>query len=91
VRRVRDFWNLDSRRRAHGSACLSSQQHGQAHAKRGQAALSFGGSYESRTLAEAAGLSMAELWERFAFDSMPSGPRGTRATLAGGMVYCNVR
>ena len=57
----------------------------------GQAAISFGGSYESRILAEAAGLSMADLWERFGFASMPSGPHGGRATLAGGMVYCILR
>jgi multiple sugar transport system substrate-binding protein len=57
----------------------------------GQAAISFGGSYESRILGEAAGLSMEELWDRFGFASMPSGPRGGRATLAGGMVYCILR
>jgi multiple sugar transport system substrate-binding protein len=53
----------------------------------GQAAISFGGSYESRILAEAAGMSMPKLWDRFGFASMPTGPRGAGATLAGGMVY----
>jgi multiple sugar transport system substrate-binding protein len=57
----------------------------------GQAAISFGGSYESRILSEATGLSMAKLWDRFGFASMPSGPRATPATLAGGMVYCILR
>jgi multiple sugar transport system substrate-binding protein len=57
----------------------------------GQAAISFGGSYESRILGEAAGLSMTQLWDRFGFAAMPSGRRGARATLAGGMVYCILR
>jgi len=57
----------------------------------GHAAISFGGSYESRILADAAGLPVAKLWDRFGFASMPSGPRGTGATLAGGMVYCILR
>lgn len=53
----------------------------------GQAAMSLGGSYEARALAAAAGIPMADLWDHFGFAQMPAGPRGERATLAGGMVY----
>lgn len=52
-----------------------------------QVAMAFGGSYEARTLAAAAGLPVAELDRRFGFLPMPAGPRGGQATLAGGMVY----
>jgi multiple sugar transport system substrate-binding protein len=57
------------------------------HLAHGSAAMSFGGSYEARPLADAAGISLGELWQTFGFAAMP-GARGDRtATLAGGMVY----
>lgn len=53
---------------------------------RGQAAVSFGGSYEASALASAADLSADGLWDEFAFTGMPQGPRGGARTLAGVMV-----
>jgi ABC-type glycerol-3-phosphate transport system substrate-binding protein/DNA-binding transcriptional regulator YhcF (GntR family) len=53
----------------------------------GHAAVSFGGSYEGPALAEAAGLRADEVWDHFGFVSIPAGPSGGSATLAGGMVY----
>ncbi|MGH3113872.1 MAG: extracellular solute-binding protein [Gaiellaceae bacterium] len=53
----------------------------------GQAAISFGGSYDGPALAEAAGLSLEDLSSHFGFAATPAGPRGVPATLAGGMVY----
>jgi multiple sugar transport system substrate-binding protein len=53
----------------------------------GSAAICFGGSYEGPRLAQAAGLLLPELWDHFGFASIPGGPRGAPATLAGGMVY----
>lgn len=57
----------------------------------GQAAVSFGGSYDGPALAEAAGLSLEGLWDHFGFAATPLGPRGAPATLAGGMVYAIFR
>ena len=57
----------------------------------GQAAIGFGGSYEGRALAETAGMPLESLWEAFGFVTMPTGPRGRTATLAGGMVYAVFR
>jgi multiple sugar transport system substrate-binding protein len=53
----------------------------------GHAAVSFGGSYEGPALAEAAGLRPAEVWDYFGFVPIPTGPSGSSAALAGGMVY----
>jgi ABC-type glycerol-3-phosphate transport system substrate-binding protein/DNA-binding transcriptional regulator YhcF (GntR family) len=53
---------------------------------RGQAVVSFGGSYEASALASAAGLSAKALWDEFGFTGMPQGPRGGARTLAGVMV-----
>lgn len=53
----------------------------------GHAAVSFGGSYEGPTLGEAAGLRADDVWDHFGFVSIPAGPSGGSATLAGGMVY----
>jgi ABC-type glycerol-3-phosphate transport system substrate-binding protein len=53
---------------------------------RGQAALSFGGSYEARRLAEGFGVSVAELDGRVGFMPVPHGPEGAPAGLAGTMV-----
>jgi multiple sugar transport system substrate-binding protein len=52
----------------------------------GDAAFSFGGSYEGPALARAAGVPTARVWSEFGFVAMPAGPRGGSA-LAGGMVY----
>jgi ABC-type glycerol-3-phosphate transport system substrate-binding protein/DNA-binding transcriptional regulator YhcF (GntR family) len=57
----------------------------------GRAAMSFAGSYEAAALARAAGLAMGHLWDHFGFGAMPGGPRGSAATLAGGMVYAVFR
>jgi multiple sugar transport system substrate-binding protein len=57
----------------------------------GQAAIAFGGSYEARSLAEAAALPFDSLLDAFGFAAMPTGPRGRTATLAGGMVYAVFR
>lgn len=53
----------------------------------GEAAICFGGSYEARTLAEAAGVPLPRLWERFGFIAVPGGPAGAPASAAGGMVF----
>jgi multiple sugar transport system substrate-binding protein len=57
----------------------------------GKAALSVGGSYEAQTLAEAFGVSMAELWEHVGFIPVPAGPRGRPASVAGSMSYAIFR
>jgi multiple sugar transport system substrate-binding protein len=53
----------------------------------GHAAMSFGGSYEARTLAEALGVPVDELWDYVGFIPIPRGPRGAPASVAGTMVY----
>jgi multiple sugar transport system substrate-binding protein len=53
----------------------------------GRAALAFGGSYEAATIAAAAGISLADVWDEFVFVPVPAGPRGAPATVAGGMAY----
>lgn len=53
---------------------------------RGQASVSFGGSYEARTLAEAMGVPVEDLDRRAGFMPVPRGPRGEPATLVGTMV-----
>jgi multiple sugar transport system substrate-binding protein len=53
----------------------------------GEAAICFGGSYEARTLAEAVGMPISELWERYGFMAVPGGPLGAPASAAGGMVF----
>jgi multiple sugar transport system substrate-binding protein len=53
----------------------------------GQAAISFGGSYEAAGLAEALGVPLAELWEQVGFAPAPAGPRGTPSCAAGTMSY----
>src|ERR1043166_4081356 len=53
----------------------------------GKAAISFGGSYETRTLAEALGVSLEELWDHVGFMPVPAGPAGMQATVAGTMSY----
>jgi multiple sugar transport system substrate-binding protein len=58
---------------------------------RGEAAIGFGGSYEAMRLAEAAGVGVGDVTTHFNFVPMPAGPGGTRASLAGGMVYCITR
>ena len=58
---------------------------------KGEAAISFGGSYEARWLAQAAGVSVSHVTDHFSFIPMPAGPAGVRASLAGGMVYSLTR
>jgi len=53
----------------------------------GEAAISFGGSYEAATLASALGVPLAELWEHVGFAPVPGGPKGAPASVAGTMVY----
>jgi multiple sugar transport system substrate-binding protein len=57
----------------------------------GEASLSFGGSYEGRTLATMTGIELQRLTEQFVFAPMPAGPHGPAATLAGGMSYAIFR
>jgi ABC-type glycerol-3-phosphate transport system substrate-binding protein len=53
----------------------------------GQAAMSFGGSYEAKALAERLGVPLRELWDRVGFVAMPAGPQGAPASVLGTMVY----
>jgi ABC-type glycerol-3-phosphate transport system substrate-binding protein/DNA-binding transcriptional regulator YhcF (GntR family) len=53
----------------------------------GDAAISFGGSYEARVLAQGLGVPLDELWRHVVFTAMPRGPSGTSASLTGTMVY----
>jgi ABC-type glycerol-3-phosphate transport system substrate-binding protein/DNA-binding transcriptional regulator YhcF (GntR family) len=53
----------------------------------GKAVISFGGSYETRTLAEAMNVSLDELWEHVGFIPVPAGPGGAPASVAGTMSY----
>ena len=57
----------------------------------GKVLLSVGGSYEAQPLAEAFGVSMADLWDRVGFIPVPAGPRGQRASVAGSMSYAIFR
>jgi multiple sugar transport system substrate-binding protein len=54
---------------------------------RGRAAMCFGGSYEARTLAEAMGIPLGELWNHIGFIAVPGGPGGRPASVTGGMVF----
>jgi multiple sugar transport system substrate-binding protein len=53
----------------------------------GGAAISFGGSYEGRTLAALTGIPLERLTDLFSFAAIPAGPEGSPASLAGGMAY----
>ena len=53
----------------------------------GKAAISFGGSYEARTVAEALGVPLDELWDHVGFIPVPAGPGGQPASVAGTMSY----
>jgi multiple sugar transport system substrate-binding protein len=53
----------------------------------GKAVISFGGSYETRTLAEALGVPLDELWDHVGFIPVPAGPVGAPASIAGTMSY----
>lgn len=53
----------------------------------GEAAISFGGSYEAATLAGALGIPLSELWDHVGFAPVPGGPKGAPASVAGTMVY----
>ena len=55
------------------------------------AALSFGGSYEARALAEGLGVPLAELSDHVGFAPVPGGPRGAPATATGAMVFAILR
>ena len=53
---------------------------------RGQAAMSFGGSYEAVALAGDLGVAVGDLHEHLGFVTVPHGPRGTAVGLVGTMV-----
>ena len=53
----------------------------------GEAAISFGGSYEAATLAGTLGVPLRELWDHVGFAPIPGGPKGAPASVAGTMVY----
>jgi multiple sugar transport system substrate-binding protein len=53
----------------------------------GKAAISFGGSYETRTLAEGLGVPLEEVWDHVGFMPVPAGPAGAPASVAGTMSY----
>jgi multiple sugar transport system substrate-binding protein len=53
----------------------------------GRAIISFGGSYETRTLAEVLEVPLEELWDHVGFIAVPAGPAGAPATVAGTMSY----
>jgi ABC-type glycerol-3-phosphate transport system substrate-binding protein/DNA-binding transcriptional regulator YhcF (GntR family) len=53
----------------------------------GKAAISFGGSYETRTLAETLDVPLENLWDHVGFMPVPAGPTGAPATVAGTMSY----
>jgi ABC-type glycerol-3-phosphate transport system substrate-binding protein len=53
----------------------------------GEAAISFGGSYEAATLATALGVPLRDLWDHVGFAPIPGGPKGAPASVAGTMVY----
>jgi ABC-type glycerol-3-phosphate transport system substrate-binding protein len=53
----------------------------------GKAAISFGGSYEARTVSEALGVPLDELWDHVGFMPVPAGPGGAPASVAGTMSY----
>ena len=53
----------------------------------GHTAISFGGSYEARAIAEGLGVGIDELWEHVGFIAMPAGPAGGPASVIGTMVY----
>jgi multiple sugar transport system substrate-binding protein len=53
---------------------------------RGQAAMSFGGSYAALSLAHDVGVSVSELDQHVGFMAMPRGPHGEPANLVGTMV-----
>ncbi len=61
------------------------------HVGSGQSAIGIGGSYEAEIVAEAAGTSLASLWDRFVFAPFPAGPRGVPTTAAGAMAYVVLR
>lgn len=53
----------------------------------GKAVISFGGSYETRTLAETLEVPLDELWDHVGFMPVPAGPGGAPASVAGTMSY----
>jgi len=57
----------------------------------GRASISIGGSYEAETIADAAGLTLETVWDRFVFAPFPPGPHGEPATAGGAMAYVILR
>ncbi len=53
----------------------------------GRTSMSLGGTYEAPDIADAAGVELHELDEHIGFAALPRGPRGTGATVIGGMAY----
>ncbi len=57
----------------------------------GRAALSLGGVYEAQALAEALGVHHHDVWDHFGFTRVPAGPKGSPASVAGGMMFAIFR
>jgi ABC-type glycerol-3-phosphate transport system substrate-binding protein/DNA-binding transcriptional regulator YhcF (GntR family) len=57
----------------------------------GKAAFSLGGIYEGQTLAEALGVHHHDVWDHFGFTRLPAGPKGSPASVAGGMMFAIFR
>lgn len=53
----------------------------------GHASISFGGSYETEHIASTAGVSVADIPDRYVFQPFPAGPDGNAATVIGGMGF----
>jgi ABC-type glycerol-3-phosphate transport system substrate-binding protein len=53
----------------------------------GEAAITFGGSYETEHIAASAAQPVESLSDRFVFRPFPAGPHGAEATVIGGMGY----
>ena len=47
--------------------------------------------YEAQTLAEALGVHHHEVWDHFGFTCVPAGPKGSPASVAGGMMFAIFR
>ena len=57
----------------------------------GKAAFSLGGIYEGQALAEALGVHHHDVWDHFGFTRVPAGPKGSPASVAGGMMFAVFR
>lgn len=57
----------------------------------GKTAFSLGGIYEGQALAEALGVHHHGVWDHFGFTRVPAGPKGSPASVAGGMMFAIFR